>query len=174
MRVTESCLIAFSWSSRALRACLSSGKYSLHTVGRISRGGNRRNVLLVFGPRCLDSVKELLYAVTCHARDADGGQVSVELVEDETHAVHQTVHVRWLAFVVCRALVRRERCLKRLKVLHPLYRKVMWLHIRFVEDENEGQFCFVQNTAPRIEILAPQRYREQDGGLTCKHKACST
>ena len=73
-------------------------------------------------------------------------QVLVELVEDETHAVHEAVHVGWLAFVVGGSLVSSERSLEGLEVLHPLDREVVRSYICLVEDEDEGKFCFVEDT----------------------------
>ena len=74
-------------------------------------------------------------------------KVFVELVKNETHAVHETVHVRGFSFVVGRPLVCGESGLERFEVLHPFHSKVMRLNIGFVEDKNEGQFGFIQNTA---------------------------
>ena len=73
----------------------------------------------------------------------------IEFIEDETHAVHEGVHVRWLALVVGGALMRGECSLERLPVLHPLDRKVVWSHIRLVEDKDERKFCFVEDTRER-------------------------
>ena len=76
-------------------------------------------------------------------------QVLVKLVQHQTHAVHEAVHVCRLALVVRRALMRRQSSLERLKVLHPLHCKVVCLYIGFVEDEDEREFCFVQDAAQR-------------------------
>lgn len=67
----------------------------------------------------------------------------VEFVQHQTHTVHQAVHVCWLALVVGGATVRSKRSLEGFKILHPLNRKVVWLYIGLVKDENEGKFCFV-------------------------------
>ena len=31
------------------------------------------------------------------------------------------------------------------KVLHPFDCKLVWLYVSLIEDQNEGQFCLVQN-----------------------------
>jgi hypothetical protein len=72
-------------------------------------------------------------------------EVLVKLVQDETHAVHEAVHVRWCAVVVGRALVGCEGFLESLKVLHPFKCKGMGLDISFVEDDNEGKLGLVQD-----------------------------
>ena len=73
-------------------------------------------------------------------------EVLVELVEYETHTIHEAVHVRRFAlFVVCVA-VRSQRYLERFEILHPFYRKIMGLHVGLVEDENKREFGFIQDT----------------------------
>lgn len=67
----------------------------------------------------------------------------IELVQDETHAIHETIHVGGLAFGVSRPTVRGKRRLKSLKILHPFQGKVVWLDIGLVKDEDEWQFRFV-------------------------------
>ena len=70
----------------------------------------------------------------------------VKLVQDEAHAIHETVHVRWCTFVVRRALVRCEGFLKRLEISHPFEGKLVRLNIRLVEDHDEWKFCLVKDT----------------------------
>lgn len=76
----------------------------------------------------------------------------VELVEHEAHAVHEAVHVRRLALVVCRALVRRKRGLEGLKVLHPLDGEVVRVHVCLVEDKDEREFGFVEYAAGTASV----------------------
>jgi hypothetical protein len=40
--------------------------------------------------------------------------------------------------------VRRECFLKRLKVLHPVEREIVWLRVDFVEDDYEGKLGLVE------------------------------
>ena len=72
-------------------------------------------------------------------------QMLIELIQDQTHAVHQAVHVRRLAVRVCRAAVTGERGLEGFEVVHPLECEVVRGDIGFIEDEDEGQFGFVEN-----------------------------
>ena len=70
----------------------------------------------------------------------------VEFVKHEAHAVHEAVHVRWLALVVRRALVSRKRGLERLEVLHPLDSEVVRLYVGLIEYQDERQLGLVQDT----------------------------
>ena len=70
----------------------------------------------------------------------------VKLVQDETHAVHEAVHVPRCALVVGRALVRCEGFLKCLKVSHPFERKGVGLGVGFVEDDDERKLGLVEDT----------------------------
>lgn len=70
----------------------------------------------------------------------------VELIQHKTHAVHETVHIGRFSFVIRCSAMRCESPLKCFKILHPLYSEIMWLNVRFVEDEDERKFCFVQDT----------------------------
>jgi hypothetical protein len=79
--------------------------------------------------------------------------VFIEFVKYETHTIHETVHVSRLALRVPCAAVRRKGSLEHFKVLHPLQRKVMRLNISLIEDENEGQFCFVKDTMFRYQHM---------------------
>ena len=51
----------------------------------------------------------------------------VELVEDETHAVHEAVHVGWLAFVVGGSLVSSQRSLEGLTLLPECHSFTLYL-----------------------------------------------
>ena len=73
-------------------------------------------------------------------------EVLVELVKYQTHAIHKAVHVRRFALFIARITVGSQRCLERFKILHPLDRKIMGLHICLVEDEDERELGFVQDT----------------------------
>lgn len=68
----------------------------------------------------------------------------VKLVQNQTHAVHQTVHVCRLTLFIPRSRMRRQRRLKRLKVLHPLDRKIVRRHVRLVEHEYKRELRLVQ------------------------------
>ena len=72
-------------------------------------------------------------------------ELFVELVQDETHAVHETVHVRWFTFVVRGAFVRGKCLLEGFKVLHPLDGELVRLNVGFVKHKDEGEFRFVQD-----------------------------
>ena len=72
-------------------------------------------------------------------------QMLIELIQDQAHAVHQAVHVRRLAVRVCRAAVTGERGLEGFEVVHPLECEVVRGDVGFIEDEDEGQFGFVEN-----------------------------
>lgn len=78
-------------------------------------------------------------------------QVLIELVQYETHAVHEAVHVPWSALAAVAPAVD-ERLLKRLKVAHPLDCKLVRGDVDLVEDEDERQPGLVQNSA------IPQRW----------------
>jgi hypothetical protein len=73
-------------------------------------------------------------------------EVLVEFVEDQTHAVHQAIHIRGLAFRVSGAAVGGQSELEGLKVCHPLECEIVWLHIGLIEDQDERQLRFVQDT----------------------------
>lgn len=73
-------------------------------------------------------------------------EVFVELVEHETHTIHEAVHVRRFALFVARVTVRSQRYLERFEILHPFYRKIMGLHVGLVEDENKREFGLIQDT----------------------------
>ena len=87
-----------------------------------------------------------------HSALATYCQVLVELVQNKTHAVHEAVHVRRLALLVGRASVRGKRGLERFEVLHPLERELVWLDVGFVEYEDEGEFCFVEDTVAKVKV----------------------
>lgn len=72
-------------------------------------------------------------------------QVLVKLVEHQAHAVHQAVHVPWTV-VASRIPAVEQGRLERLKIAHPLDRKVVWLDIGLVEDEDEGEAGLVEDT----------------------------
>lgn len=77
-------------------------------------------------------------------------EVFIELVQNETHAIHQTVHICRLSFRVPRTLVRGERRLEFFEIGHPLNGKVVRLDISFVEYKDKGQFGLVQDTAVQV------------------------
>lgn len=71
----------------------------------------------------------------------------VKFIEHETHAVHEAVHVRRLALVICGTSVVRKGFLEGLEIVHPFNSKIVPLDVGFVEDKNKWQFRFVQYTA---------------------------
>jgi hypothetical protein len=73
-------------------------------------------------------------------------EMLVKLIQDEAHAIHETVHVCWCAIVIRRALVGCKGFLEGLKVSHPLECKGVWLDIDFVEDDDERKLCLVEDT----------------------------
>ena len=73
-------------------------------------------------------------------------EMLVEFVENKAHAIHQTIHVCWLAFLVAHPAMRSERRLESFEVLHPFQREVMLLHVGLIEHEDEWKFGLVENT----------------------------
>lgn len=67
----------------------------------------------------------------------------IKLIQNKTHARHQTVHIRRLAILV--PAMGRQCTLERLKVLHPVDGKVVRLCVSFVKDEDEGKSRLVQD-----------------------------
>jgi hypothetical protein len=106
-------------------------------------------ILLARLAHCL---KEVVHPRAGDGRHADGGEVLVELVEDERHRVHERVHVGRLAVAVAARTGRvRVQCrLERLKVRHPLERKGVRVRVGLVEDEDERQFGLVQDARARV------------------------
>lgn len=133
------------------------------------RTDGRADVLFIFVSRCIDCLEKLFYTVSCHARYADGLpydryvsvclaskparylEIFVKLVENQTHTVHQTVHVRRFAFRIPRPAVSSKSRLEFFKILHPLYRKRVRLNVRLVKDKNEWQLGFVKDAARFFE-----------------------
>lgn len=157
----ESSLTSWSAFSRAARARSNSGRYSLRVTVRDNKIGKQDYggtpfVLLSGG---LDCFKEFPHPSSRHTRNADRLttnyeltlrrspgkrphlQMFVKFVQDQTHAIHKTVHVGRLPF--CIAAVGSQRCLERLKILHPLQCKCMRLNVGLVEHKNERELCFV-------------------------------
>ena len=64
-------------------------------------------------------------------------EVFIELVQDQTHAIHKAIHVRRFTFVVGGSLVCSKGLLERFEVLHPLDRKFMRLYIGLIEYQDE-------------------------------------
>jgi hypothetical protein len=73
----------------------------------------------------------------------------VKLVEHQTHARHETVHICRFAILI--PPMSSQRFLECFKVLHPLDCEIVWLSVCLVEYENEGETSFIQN---------PRWYRE--------------
>lgn len=69
----------------------------------------------------------------------------VKLIQNQAHAVHETVHVRRCAIIICRALMCCKRFLKYFEILHPLECKVVWLNIGLVEDDYKRELGLVQD-----------------------------
>jgi hypothetical protein len=67
----------------------------------------------------------------------------VEFIKNETHAIHQAVHVRRLSFSISGPTVGSEGLLKLFKILHPCQRKIVRLDIGLVEDENKWELRLV-------------------------------
>lgn len=78
----------------------------------------------------------------------------IELLQNETHTVHEAVHVVRIAIPTTTTLntaaspasVRRERSLESFKILHPLDGKIVLLDVSLIEDEDEGELRLVQYT----------------------------
>ena len=70
----------------------------------------------------------------------------VKLIQNQTHAIHEAIHVCRRALVVSRASVRRKCFLESLKILHPVECKIVRLRIDLVEDNNEGKLGLVEYT----------------------------
>lgn len=68
----------------------------------------------------------------------------VKLIQNKTHARHQTIHVRRLAILI--PSMCSQCTLERLKVVHPVDCKVVWLCVSLVEDEDEWQACLVEDS----------------------------
>ena len=73
-------------------------------------------------------------------------EMLVKLIQDEAHAIHETVHIRRGTLVVGRALMRCQCFLERLEISHPLEGKCVWLNINLVEDDDERKFGLVKDT----------------------------
>ena len=80
--------------------------------------------LFVFYPRSVNCVEELLHPCACDTRYPDrldqpvsehmpkplgagttNLQVLVKFIQNETHAVHERIHICWLPLIVSRALM---------------------------------------------------------------------
>jgi hypothetical protein len=65
-------------------------------------------------------------------------EMLIELIEDEGHAVHKTVHVGGFTIAIAGVGVGSKGCLEGLEILHPIESKVVFFDIGLVEDEDEG------------------------------------
>ena len=94
----------------------------------------------------------------------------IELIQDQAHAVHQAVHVRRLAVRVCRAAVAGERGLEGFEVVHPLECEVVRGDIGFIEDEDEGQFSFIEDAGEGLGggKGGKDTMARRDGGYGCE------
>lgn len=86
----------------------------------------------------------------------------VELVEHQAHAVHQAVHVP-RSVVASRIPAVEQGRLERLKVAHPLDRKVVRLDVGLVEDEDEGKAGLVEDTEDASGQLERTRCDGREG-----------
>ena len=73
-------------------------------------------------------------------------EMLVEFIKNEGHAMHETVHIGGFAVGIAGVGIRCKSSLESLEILHPIESKVMLFDISLVEDEDEGKFCFVEDT----------------------------
>ncbi len=83
-------------------------------------------------------------------------QVLVKFVQDETHAVHEAVHVRGFTLGIPCTTVGSKSLLEHFEIFHPVNRKIVRLHISFVENQDKRQLCFVKNAINRCSLSTSQ------------------
>jgi hypothetical protein len=62
-------------------------------------------------------------------------EIIVKLLEDQTHAAHQTVHVTSISTV--RSVCSVQCSLVSLEIFHPLKREIVWFHVNLVEHDDK-------------------------------------
>jgi hypothetical protein len=102
---------------------------------------------VVLLPSLLDLFEKLSNPLPRHRAHPDRPEPLIEFVQDQTHRVHQRVHVISLAVPALGGSL--QRFLEELPVVHPVDCELMRLNVGLVEDENEGKTGFIQDPVER-------------------------
>jgi hypothetical protein len=82
----------------------------------------------------------------------------IKLVQHQAHTIHKAVHVSRFTFRISGPTMGSQSSLEFFKIVHPLQRKVVWLDVCFVKNQDEREFGFVKDAVRQGNLnLSSQR-----------------